>query len=77
MLLKSDAYPASLKVDYPQKLDRMSTFFRALFIIPVFIILTLLSGAGIGGYTSSESWNSAATQDSEATTGDSRGGIGR
>ncbi len=75
MFLKSDAYPASLKVDYPKKLDRMSTFFRAIIIIPIFIILTLLSGAGIGGYTSSQSRDMTSAQDSsEMTTEDSQSG---
>ncbi len=43
---KSPEYPARLQVDYPEKLDRMTTFFRVLWIIPIFIILALLSGAG-------------------------------
>ncbi len=43
---RSPEYPARLQVDYPQKLDRMTTFFRVLWIIPIAIILGLLSGAG-------------------------------
>lgn len=43
---KSAEYPARLHVDYPEKLDRMTTFFRLLWIIPIAIILALLSGAG-------------------------------
>lgn len=43
---KSPEYPARLQVDYPEKLDRMTTFFRVLWIIPIAIILGLLSGAG-------------------------------
>lgn len=43
---KSVEYPARLQVDYPEKLDRMTTFFRPLWIIPIAIILALLSGAG-------------------------------
>ena len=43
---KSAEYPARLQVDYPEKLDRMTTFFRLLWIIPIAIILGLLSGAG-------------------------------
>jgi hypothetical protein len=39
-------YPARLKVDYPEKLDRLTTFFRLLWIIPIAIILGLISGAG-------------------------------
>ena len=39
-------YAARLQIDYPEKLDRMTTFFRIFWIIPIAIILTLISGAG-------------------------------
>ena len=39
-------YPARLDIDYPEKLDRLTTFFRVLWIIPIAIILGLISGAG-------------------------------
>jgi hypothetical protein len=39
-------YPARLEIDYPEKLDRMTTFFRLIWIIPIAIILGLISGAG-------------------------------
>jgi hypothetical protein len=39
-------YPARLEIDYPEKLDRLTTFFRILWIIPIAIILGLISGAG-------------------------------
>ncbi len=39
-------YPARLEIDYPEKLDRMKTFFRIIWIIPIAIILGLVSGAG-------------------------------
>jgi len=39
-------YPARLEIDYPEKLDRVTTFFRPLWIIPIAIILALISGAG-------------------------------
>lgn len=42
----SPAYPARLSVDYPEHLNRLSTFFRPLLIIPIAIILGLISGAG-------------------------------
>jgi hypothetical protein len=38
--------PVSLKIDYPEKLDRGTTFFRLLMIIPIAIILALISGSG-------------------------------
>ena len=39
-------YPASLSVDYPEKpLNRLTTFFRPITVIPIAIILGLLSGS--------------------------------
>lgn len=37
------AYPARLEVDYPETLDRVTTFFRLLWAIPIMIILSLLT----------------------------------
>jgi hypothetical protein len=42
----NSAYPARLEIDYPEKLDRLTTFFRIIWIIPIAIILGLVSGAG-------------------------------
>ena len=39
-------YPARLEIDYPEKLDRLTTLFRIIWIIPIAIILGLVSGAG-------------------------------
>ncbi len=40
------AYPVKLSVDYPDRdLDRLSTFFRIFFAIPILIIIGLLPGA--------------------------------
>lgn len=39
-------YAARLEIDYPEKLDRLTTFFRFFWIIPIIIILGLVSGAG-------------------------------
>jgi len=39
-------YPARLEIDYPEKLDRLTTFFRIIWIIPIAIILGLVSGVG-------------------------------
>ena len=39
-------YAARLAIDYPEKLDRVTTFFRILWIIPIAIIFGLISGAG-------------------------------
>jgi len=39
-------YAARLEIDYPEQLDRLTTFFRLVWIIPIAIILGLVSGAG-------------------------------
>jgi len=39
-------YPARLEIDYPEQLDRMTTFFRLIWIIPIAIIFVLIWGAG-------------------------------
>jgi hypothetical protein len=39
-------YPARLEIDYPETLDRVTTFFRVIWIIPIAIILGLVAGAG-------------------------------
>ena len=40
------SYPARLEIDYPEQLDRLSSFFRILWIIPIAIIFALLTNAG-------------------------------
>lgn len=39
-------YAARLTIDYPEQLDRLTTCFRLVWIIPIAIILGLISGAG-------------------------------
>ncbi len=39
-------YAARLEIDYPEKLDRLTTFFRLIWIIPIALILGLISLAG-------------------------------
>jgi hypothetical protein len=39
-------YPARLEIDYPETLDRLTTFFRVIWIIPITIILGLITSAG-------------------------------
>jgi len=42
----STEYAARLAVDYPEQLDRLSTFFRLIWLIPIAIILGIVSGTG-------------------------------
>jgi hypothetical protein len=39
-------YAARLQIDYPERLDRLTTLFRLVWIIPITIILGLISEAG-------------------------------
>jgi hypothetical protein len=42
----SAAYAASLTVDYPERLDRFTTFFRLIWVIPIALVLGLLTASG-------------------------------
>ena len=50
MAADSDPYAARLDIDYPAQLDRLTTFFRLILVIPIGIILALVS-ANAGGRT--------------------------
>ena len=39
-------YPLSFSVDYPDRLNRLTTFFRIITVIPIYIVVTSLSGGG-------------------------------
>ena len=43
---KTADYAARLEIDYPEKSDRLTTFFRILWIIPIAVILGFVSGVG-------------------------------
>jgi len=40
---QSDSCPARLDIDYPEKLDRFTTFFRLIWVIPIAIVASILS----------------------------------
>jgi hypothetical protein len=41
-----ETYPVRLSMEYPERLSRLSTFFRIVLVIPVLIFLALVSGQG-------------------------------
>lgn len=43
MVIRSDVFAARLTVDYPERLDRVTTAFRLLWGIPIGIVVSLLS----------------------------------
>lgn len=46
MATKTRSYPASLDIDYPGKMSRLTSFFRLIWAIPIIVVLMLLTGSG-------------------------------
>ncbi len=46
MAIEPAGYAARLEVDYPEELDRLTTFFRLIWIIPIAVIVALVSSSG-------------------------------
>ncbi len=51
MAAQSDTYAARLEIDYQERLDRLSTFFRLIWIIPIGVILSLLTASATSTVT--------------------------
>jgi hypothetical protein len=47
----SAAYAARLKIDYPEKLDRLTTLVRVIWVLPIAVILSLVMATGDGART--------------------------
>jgi hypothetical protein len=45
MVVQSEPYAARLDIDYPERLDRLTSFFRLVWIIPILIVLSALSAS--------------------------------
>ena len=45
MVVASQSYSARLDIDYPERLDRVTSVFRLIWIIPIFILLSALSAS--------------------------------
>jgi hypothetical protein len=58
--MSENEYPASLRIDYPEKLNRLTTFFRAITAIPIVVILSLVN-------SSNASWNATNSTSFEYT----------
>ena len=60
MVENPTAYPMSLSIDYPEKLNRLTTLFRIIMVIPILIILSVIIGGsaswGWGWNWSEMSW---------------------
>ncbi len=44
-------YPARLTIDYPEQLDRVTTAFRIVLIIPIGIVLSILTNSSTNTFT--------------------------
>lgn len=64
MATKSNTYPANLDIDYPGKLNRLTTAFRIILAVPIMIILAMLSAT-----SSSEYINEAGKSVSQSSGG--------
>ncbi|MEN8115326.1 MAG: DUF4389 domain-containing protein [Actinomycetota bacterium] len=51
MTTQANSYPARLDIDYPEKLDRVTTFFRLIWVIPIAIILSFISASAYSTVT--------------------------
>jgi hypothetical protein len=50
MSTPADTHPARLTIDYPDhELDRLSTLLRAVYVIPIAVVLGLIGGTASGG----------------------------
>jgi len=56
MTESNNNYPANLRIDYPEKLNKLTTFFRIFAVIPIFIILGLLIGGTYESNSLEEGW---------------------
>ena len=45
MVTPARPYPARLEIDYPETLDRFTTFFRVIWALPILVVLALLGGS--------------------------------
>jgi hypothetical protein len=43
---RPEPYAASLEIDYPERLDRLTTLLRLIWIIPIGVVLSLLTATG-------------------------------
>jgi len=51
VVTQSQAYPARLDIDHPEKLDRLTTLLRLIWAIPIIIIVSLLSATASSSVT--------------------------
>ncbi len=68
MVAQSDQYAARLEIDYPEELDRLTTLFRLIWIIPIVILVSILS-SGWDQYAQSETGETVRTSGTGISVG--------
>lgn len=68
MVAQSDQYVARLEIDYPEELDRLTTLFRLIWIIPIVVLVSILS-SGWDQYARSETGESVRTSGTSISVG--------
>jgi Domain of unknown function (DUF4389) len=61
MLTPQVPYAARLDIDYPEKLDRLTTLVRLIWVIPIAIILSLITATGNGSVVTENGHRVAST----------------
>ena len=51
MTTESSSYPVRLEVDYPEKLDRFTTFFRLIWALPILVVIGILNAGASDTWT--------------------------
>lgn len=64
-----NTYAARLDIDYPPKLNRLTTFFRLLLILPILVITWLISATSNGQYMLDQAGNQISTETGGIVTG--------
>ncbi|MHB8859703.1 MAG: DUF4389 domain-containing protein [Thermoleophilia bacterium] len=47
---EASTYPASISIDFPEAVNKLTTFFRIFTVIPIAIILAVIGGGNYRGY---------------------------
>ncbi len=61
MATNNSNYPVKFDIDYKEQHDRLTTFFRLLWAIPILVVISLLGSSGYEGFMN-HNGNSAAGQ---------------
>lgn len=69
MTEKTGLYAARLDIDYPDKLDRVSSAFRVFWIIPIAVVLSVLSATAVSTTTVVTASGEVLSQVSRSTGG--------